>query len=173
MVKTWQKAFDLNIIGELLFYQLACIQSYNLSQCNINVWRERPTMCDGRGQQCVTGEANNGCVSTEKWFNQIISCRGIQRSFCLKPIDIFTPIYSCKASFSGIVPAETHNNRINITISRRWLSVQEFPDMVEAEFYLGQFVQSMCVCVLWKQKRLSDSLQDKQIKPLFLWKHAQ
>ncbi len=59
-------------------------------------------------------------------------------------------INSHKASFSGIPPVETHNNRIIITIYRRWLSVQEFPDMVEAEFYLGQCVQSICVCVRWK-----------------------
>ncbi len=41
--------------------------------------------------------------------------------------------------------------------------------MVEAQFYLG----ILCVCVLWKQKQISNSHQDKPIKSLFLWKHAQ
>ncbi len=29
----------------------------------------------------------------------------------------------------------------------KWLSIQEFPDMVEAEFYLGQVMQSISVGV--------------------------
>ncbi len=56
------------------------------------------------------------------------------KSFCLKPIDKITQgkLYKQQTVY--------YNHKL------RWLSVQEFPDMVEAEFYLGQIVQSICVC---------------------------
>ncbi len=85
-------------------------------------------------------EGDIGCVSTEKRFNRIIACREYRDPFVWSQ-----SINSRKASFSRIPPVETHNNQI--TISRSLLSVQEFPDIVEAEFYLRQCVQSICVCV--------------------------
>ncbi len=83
-------------------------------------------------------------------------------------------INSRKASFSGIAPIETRTVCNHLW---KWFSVQELPDMVEAEFYLGRRAIDLCVgvgvCVLWKQKRLSNPDKTNYFKPLFLWKHAQ
>ncbi len=100
-----------------------------------------------------------GRVSTENRFK---SCREYRDSFVWSK-----SINSRKTSFSGIAPVGTHNNSVYHNHLWRWLSVQEFQDMVEAEFYLGQGVQSICVCVcvcvLWKQKRLSNTRQGYKI----------
>ncbi len=86
----------------------------------------------------------HGCFSTENGLNLVGNIEILQYSGS-NPFVWSQSINSRKAGFSGIATVETHNKRYNHLL--RWLSVQEFPDMIEAEFYLGQGVQSICVCV--------------------------
>ena len=78
-------------------------------------------------------------------------------------------INSRKASFSRNAPLKTHSKRFIITITGGGYPFKNFQTMVEAEFTwdkscnrdeCGVWV-GVCVGVLWKQKRLSNSRQDK------------
>ena len=82
-------------------------------------------------------------------------------------------INSHKASFSGIAPVETHNKQFIITISGGGYLFKNFQTCLKLNFTWDKACNRfVCACVLWKQKRLSNSRQDiNQFKP-FLWKDS-
>ncbi len=82
-------------------------------------------------------------------------------------------INSRKASFSGIAPVETHNKRFIITISGGGYPFKNFQTCLKLNFTWDKACNRfVCVCVLWKQKHLSNSWQDINWFKPFLWKHT-